>query len=112
MDEAQHLADRLAVIASGEIVAEGTPDSLGGREDAETKISFTLVGISLESLPLTGATVAGNGRVTLRSKSPTKDIHRLTGWAIERGTELGDLAVTRPSLEDVYLALTGSSPEE
>ena len=111
MDEAQHLADRLAVIASGEIVAEGTPDSLGGREDAETKITFTLIGASLDSLPLAGATVAGNGRVTVRSKNPTEDVHRLTGWAIERGTELGDLAVTRPSLEDVYLALTGASPE-
>ena len=112
MDEAQHLADRLAVIASGEIVAEGTPDSLGGRKDAETKITFTLIGVSLDSLPLAGATVAGNGRVTVRSKNPTEDVHRLTGWAIERGTELGDLAVTRPSLEDVYLALTGSSSEE
>jgi ABC-2 type transport system ATP-binding protein len=112
MDEAQHLADRLAVIADGKIVAEGTPDSLGGREDAETKISFTLDGATIDSLPVGGATVAGNGRVTVRSKKPTEDVHLLTGWAIERGIDLGDLAVARPSLEDVYLSLTGSSTEE
>lgn len=112
MDEAQYLADRLAVIAEGKIVAEGTPDSLGGRADAETKISFTL-GIGLiESLPLDGVTVAGNGKITILSKSPTEDIHLLTGWAIDRDAELEDLAVSRPSLEDVYLALTGSSSQE
>jgi ABC-2 type transport system ATP-binding protein len=61
---------------------------------------------------LDGAAVAGNGRVTVLSANPTEDVHLLTGWAIERGIELGDLAVARPSLEDVYLALTGSSTEE
>jgi len=112
MDEAQHLADRLAVIANGKIVAEGTPESLGGRKAAETKISFTLGDSAIDSLPLQGATSAGNGRFTVRSKNPTDDVHLLTGWAIESGVELGDLSVTRPSLEDVYLELTGSSPEE
>ena len=112
MDEAQHLADRLAVIANGKIVAEGTPDSLGGRESADTKIAFTLGGSSIESLPLTGAMSTGNGRFTVRSGQPTEDVHVLTGWAIERGIDLGDLTITRPSLEDVYLELTGSSSEE
>lgn len=112
MDEAQHLADRLAVIANGNIVAEGTPESLGGREGAETKISFTADHAAIGSLPLPGATSAGNGRFTVRSTEPTRDVHVLTGWAIERDIELGDLSVTRPSLEDVYLDLTGSSPDE
>ena len=112
MDEAQHLADRLAVIANGKIVAEGTPDSLGGRESADTKIAFTLSGIPIESLPLPGALSTGNGRFTVRSGRPTEDVHVLTGWAIERGVELGDLTITRPSLEDVYLELTRSTREE
>jgi ABC-2 type transport system ATP-binding protein len=102
----------LAIIADGKIVAEGTPDSLGDRETAETKITFTLEGASVDSLPLAGVTVAGNGKITVLSQRPTEDVHALAGWAIERGIELGDLSVARPSLEDVYLALTGSSSQD
>lgn len=112
MDEAQRLADRLAIIVGGKIVAEGTPDSLGGRQDAETKITFTLTAVSPDSLPLPQVTVTGSGRVTVLSKRPTEDVHALTGWAIALGIELGDLTVTRPSLEDMYLALTRSAPQE
>lgn len=112
MDEAQRLADRLAIIVGGKIVAEGTPDSLGGRQDAETKITFTLTAVSPDSLPLPQVAVTGSGRVTVLSKRPTEDVHALTGWAIARGIELGDLTVTRPSLEDMYLALTRSAPQE
>lgn len=112
MDEAQRLADRLAIIVGGKIVAEGTPDSLGGRQDAETKITFTLTAVSPDSLPLPQVAVTGSGRVTVLSKRPTEDVHALTGWAIALGIELGDLTVTRPSLEDMYLALTRSAPQE
>jgi len=102
MDEAQNLSDRVAVISDGVIVAEGTPETLGGRELSATRITFRApIGTSFPF----DATVDGDV-VTIEAQDPTTDVHRLTGWAIENGVELEDLTVTRPSLEDVYLALT------
>ncbi len=106
MDEAQVLADRVAVMANGAIVAEGTPESLGGRETSATVITFQSTGSSLDGLPVDGAVVAENGRVTVTSEAPTRTVHDITGWAIERGIELIDLTISRPSLEDVYIQLT------
>jgi ABC-2 type transport system ATP-binding protein len=106
LDEAQVLADRVAVMAKGAIVAEGTPESLGGRETSATVITFQSTGSSLEGLPVEGAVLAENGRVTVTSDSPTRTVHDITGWAIERGIELIDLTISRPSLEDVYIQLT------
>jgi len=110
MDEAQVLADRVAVIANGMIVAEGTPDSLGDRQTARTVIAFTLVD-DVGDLPIPDARMRADGRVEFRSADHTADLHRLTGWAIEQGIALDDLSVTRPSLEDVYLDLTGDGDE-
>ncbi len=107
MDEAQYLADRVAVIAKGRIVAEGTPDTLGGRETATTIITFKLHDGSIDGMPLDDVTVSENGRVTIRSANPTSDIYRITGWAMDHGVELTGLSVSRPTLEDVYLELTG-----
>ncbi len=107
MDEAQHLADRVAVIARGKIVAEGTPDTLGGRETATTIITFQLNAQSIDGMPSDDVSVSENGLVTVRSANPTRDLYRITGWAIDHGVELSGLSVSRPSLEDVYLELTG-----
>jgi ABC-2 type transport system ATP-binding protein len=112
MDEAQFLADRLAVISAGQIVAEGTPASLGGRSTAASAITFDTNGVSMEGFPLPNPSIAGNGRVTIRSTSPTKDVHTITGWAIGRGVELADLSIARPSLEDVYLDLVGEEASD
>ncbi len=112
MDEAQVLADRVAVIAKGRIVAEGTPESLGGRRDAASVISFHPDGATLDGLPGEGIVVGENGRVTLESTTPTRTVHAVTGWALERGIELSDLTVARPSLEDVYLQLTAEEDDE
>lgn len=106
MDEAQHLADRVAVIAKGEIVAEGPPSTLGDRHLAESVIRFRRPDGRLPP------TVAGQMRtagedVELRVAEPTKALHELTTWALERGIELEGLQVSRPTLEDVYLDLTG-----
>ena len=111
MDEAQNLADRVAIIAAGRIVAAGTPDSLGGRDEGEALVAFRLpVGTALADLPadLPGRPVAGEDRVQLRTTEPTRALHVLTGWALSRGEELDALTVTRPSLEDVYLQLTSA----
>lgn len=111
MDEAQYLADRVAVIARGVIVAEGTPESLGGRATAATIITFQSDGADLTGLPADTVQVGENGRVTITTPTPTAAIHRLSGWALDRGIELSDLSVTRPSLEDVYLELTGEATD-
>jgi ABC-2 type transport system ATP-binding protein len=109
MDEAQALADRVAVIADGRIVGEGTPDELGGRGQAATEISFGLPdGVAATELPagLAAQPAAANGHLLLRTAEPTAVLNELTGWALERGVELRRLEVRRPSLEDVYLELT------
>ena len=113
MDEAQALADRVAVIADGRIVGAGTPDELGGRGEAATEISFALPSGMEAELPaaVAGAIGAGNGRMLLRTAEPTTVLNDLTGWALERGIELAALEVRRPSLEDVYLELTGDGGE-
>ena len=105
MDEAQNLADRVAVIDRGKIVAEGTPDTLGGRETARTFIRFEVGNLPIDALPLTVSRVIG-GTVEVESDDPTYDLHALTGWAVKGGHTLDGLTVTRPSLEDIYLDLT------
>ncbi|MGH2775215.1 MAG: ABC transporter ATP-binding protein [Actinomycetota bacterium] len=112
MDEAQMLADRVAVIAKGEIVAEGPPDALGGRDVAGTKISFVLPTGSPSPPPQ----IAGNFQVLGNSwRSETEAalpiLHELTGWAVNNHVELRSLQVSQPTLEDVYLALTGDASE-
>jgi len=106
MDEAQRLANRVAVMSDGVIVAEGD------RENAKSVIAFAAVGSRLDSLDLSEITVSENGRVEIRSDQPTRDLHIITGWAISEGVELNDLSVSRPSLEDVYLELTGKPDDE
>jgi ABC-2 type transport system ATP-binding protein len=111
MDEAQYLADRVAVITDGRIVAEGPPSSLGGRDTAATMIRFAAPGgAELPPNFRDGATLT-NGVVQLRTSDPTRVLHELTGWAIERGIALEGLEVSRPTLEDVYLELTRGQPD-
>ena len=117
MDEAQALADRVAIIAGGEIVALGTPETLAGRDVAPTEIRFRLpASTTTGELPAAvAATVDGSangvaaGQVVLRTGEPVAVLNELTGWALSRGVELVGLEVTRPSLEDVYLEVTGST---
>ncbi|HEY2074580.1 MAG TPA: ABC transporter ATP-binding protein, partial [Gaiellaceae bacterium] len=105
MDEAENLADRIAIIAGGAIVAEGTPNTLGGRERMAARISFTL---PPDVEPPIAATRL-NGRVVIESAQPLADVKAIADWALSRGLDLPDLDVRRPSLEDVYLSLTGST---
>ena len=113
MDEAEHLADRVAVIARGQIVAEGTPATLAGREHAPAEIRFSLPpGATVDQLPEpVRAAVADvdSGRVLAHASSPLAVLGPLIRWAETTGTDLPDLAVRRPSLEDIYLALTDSN---
>jgi ABC-2 type transport system ATP-binding protein len=95
MDEAQRLADRVAVIVRGEVVARGTPEDLGDRESQPTKISYRIDGAD----------------VAIETADPVKALHDLTGSALEQGLDLQGLEATRPTLEDVYLSLTGEERE-
>ncbi|MET0133598.1 MAG: ABC transporter ATP-binding protein [Kibdelosporangium sp.] len=87
LDEAEALADRVAVIAGGRIVAEGAPADLGGRATAQATVRW----------------VDQRGEQVVRTTTPTKLIGELSAG----GGELAGLAVSRPSLEDVYLGLVG-----
>ena len=91
LDEAQALADRVAIVKAGEIVAEGTPDQIGGSETRMTKVSW----------------IDPDGTHNTRELAqPTQLLNQLTSRAIAEGREVQGLSVTRPSLEDVYLELT------
>ncbi|MDQ6648850.1 MAG: ABC transporter ATP-binding protein [Actinomycetota bacterium] len=109
MDEAQELADRVAIIAAGRIVAEGTPDDLDGRDTAAARVRFRLpAGVAIGDLPVSARPLGEVVEVAVPAGEQMRVLHLLTGWALERGVSLDSLSVVRPSLEDVYLRLTGS----
>ncbi len=111
MDEAQALADRVIVIAEGKIVAEGPPESIGGRADAAAEIRFLLpADITVEQLPVNAEDV-GDGAVLVTTPTPTEALRILTSWVADHGGELAQLTVTRPSLDDIYVALTSNADE-
>jgi ABC-2 type transport system ATP-binding protein len=109
MDEAQALADTVVVLAAGRIVASGPPDTIGGRDHGVSTVRFLLpADVTVADLPLPGGIdpeVRG-GVVEFTVAEPTPVLHHLTRWALDRGEGLVGLSVVRPSLEDVYLALT------
>jgi ABC-2 type transport system ATP-binding protein len=113
MEEAQALADRVAIIARGELAAQGSPSELSGRQGSASRIAFRLPdGVSIDQLPervlaeIDGAGGAAGGAVRLRTEDPVPLLNEITAWALERGLPLAGLEVRRPSLEDVYLELT------
>jgi len=110
MEEAEHLADRIAVIAKGEIVAEGSAAGLGERAKKASTIRFTLPpSMSASELPpmIVSAMIANtDGHVEVRASSPLSLVGTLAAWASEQRVDLPDLEVTRPTLEDIYLELT------
>ncbi len=93
MEEAQRLADRVTIIARGEVVARGTPENLGERERAATKISYRVDG----------------REVIVETTTPVQALNELTAAALAKGEDLEGLEVRRPSLEDVYLELTAAA---
>jgi ABC-2 type transport system ATP-binding protein len=92
LDEAQALADRVAIVVDGQIVAEGPPGELGSGASTY-RVSWR---------------DADGNRRERATHDPTPLLHELTGAALQRGEPVQELSVTRPSLEDVYLELTGA----
>jgi ABC-2 type transport system ATP-binding protein len=109
MDEAQLLANRVAVIARGEIVAEGTPQTIGDRHARATQVSFSLPDGA--DLPDAFDARRVDGRYELETDNPTRRLRDLTEWALSANLELVGLEVRQPSLEDVYLQLTEEPAE-
>jgi ABC-2 type transport system ATP-binding protein len=89
LDEAQELADRVAIVQDGRIVAEGPPDRLGPGS-SRYRVSYLSEG----------------RRVEHQTDDPTELLHRLTRDALARGERLEGLEVARPTLEEIYLELT------
>ncbi len=114
MDEAEHLADRVAVVAHGRLVAIGTPEELAAAGEAPSIVSFRLPsGVEARDLPiLDGALVHEGLDWQLPTAHPTHSLSVLTTWAVHHGVEMPSLAVNRPSLEDTYLALVGRPDAE
>ncbi|HET7455659.1 MAG TPA: ABC transporter ATP-binding protein [Solirubrobacterales bacterium] len=109
MDEAQHLADRVAILRSGRIVAQGSTEEIAGAIGRSTVIAFELDGdLTIEEVRSTlGADVARVGdQVEAQSTDPQRDLYRLLTLAQRRDAELRGLEVRRPNLEDVFLELT------
>jgi ABC-2 type transport system ATP-binding protein len=94
LDEAEQLADRLAVLREGVIIREGTPEELTGGS-SETEIRYRKDG----------------HEVVIHTSDPTKVLHQLTAESLAAGRELEGLSVRRPTLEDVYLSLTAEHQE-
>ena len=93
-DEAQELADRVAIIKGGRILAEGSPSELGVGVGSRYRVAYA----------------NGDGDATIiETDDPTRLLHDLTGAALARGEQLRALSVTRPSLEDIYLELTADA---
>jgi ABC-2 type transport system ATP-binding protein len=95
MDEAQRLADRVAIVAAGEVAARGTPEDLGKRRTGASTVSYRLDG----------------EHVSVETADPVRELNELTGRALAQGLELEDLEVRRPTLEDVYLELTETTEQ-
>jgi ABC-2 type transport system ATP-binding protein len=115
MDEAQYLADRVAVMRTGQIIAIGKPDELGGRDVRPAEMRFSLpVGRSLGDVPHVPAqarTMEGD-RVLVLTREPVRAAQLITTWAIENKLELEHFSVSQPTLEDIYLELTRSEDQD
>jgi ABC-2 type transport system ATP-binding protein len=106
MDEVEALADRVAVLADKNIVASGTPNSIGGRDSGAVTIRFMLPeGVGQADVPAPVRSV-NDGLVEIHTEDELQVLHTLTGWALERNLTLAGLAVVRVTLEDIYLQLT------
>jgi ABC-2 type transport system ATP-binding protein len=107
MDEVEALSNRVAVMNEGRIVAEGTPQSLGGRDRGEVRIRFRLPeGVGQGELPVPAQPGSG-GIYELRTDHEVEALAALTTWALRENVTLTGLSVERLTLEDVYLRLTG-----
>jgi ABC-2 type transport system ATP-binding protein len=110
MDEAEHLADRIVVIADGEIAARGTAAQLADQVGAMPSIRWRPVPGADGPPTALGVVRGSDGTLSITTEDVVPALNALTSWALDHEVDLADLTVARPTLEDVYLALTGGSP--
>ncbi|MEO9180915.1 MAG: ABC transporter ATP-binding protein [Acidimicrobiales bacterium] len=111
MDEVDALAQHVAILSHGRIVATGTPASLGGRDRGSATIRFSLPDpMLLSDLPIAPTTTKGSD-VVIVTDDEVAVLARLTNWAVEGHVSIEGLTVTRLTLEDIYLELTRESQE-
>jgi ABC-2 type transport system ATP-binding protein len=107
MEEAERLADRIAVLVEGRVAAVGTPETIGRRDRAGPQVRFPLSPATVDLPPELASRVQVQGTTaTLPSTDLARDLNLLTGWALDRGVPLDGLEIARSSLEDVYIQLT------
>ena len=111
MEEAEYLADRVGIMVEGHIVVEGSPQEIAGAGGA-TIIRIRLpdgAEVPPESLGAHPANV--QGVFEIQTPAPTIVLHKLTTWAVTNGVEFEEIAVTRPSLEDIFIEVTSSNEQ-
>ena len=103
MDEAEYLADRVALIIDGRIVITGSPRQLTDLDNV-TLIEFQIENqdISLSD-HITEVQKNPDGMFSIDTQTPEKTLYELTKWALDTDVRLGNLKVSRPTLEDIYL---------
>ena len=108
MEEAEYLADRVAILVEGKIVAQGAPGDLA-LQDRATTVRFRLP-VGAPALPDAFGAALSEGRAyTLSTDAPTRALHDLTSWAIFNEVDLEELSVSHPTLEDLFIELVGES---
>jgi ABC-2 type transport system ATP-binding protein len=116
LDEAEALADRVAIIAGGRIVADGTPETLGGRDRAPSVVTFRVAPDLWPTLPTPLLEAAQpldtRGLARIHADDPLALLGALDRWAVATSNRVDGLSVTRPTLEDVYLELTGERGDQ
>lgn len=107
MDEAEHLSDRIVVIAGGQIAAEGTAADLATQVKLQTRISWDPAEVPLDALPagLRPSDTSGE-LLSIETDDVATAVHALTTWAVDNGVSFDSLSVVRPNLEDTFLRLT------
>ena len=109
MDEAQHLADRVAILRAGRIVAQGGIEEIATQIGRATRIGFVLdgtLGTDEVTAAVSGSVAIAGDELEIQTSQPQRDLYRLLSLAEDRGVELPGLEVRRPNLEDVFLELT------
>jgi len=109
MEEAEYLADRVAIMVNGTIVAEGTTKELAGQA-SETAIKLRLAANN-EQLPqhLVSKSTSIGDSITIHTDTPTQTLYEITNWSINTDNHLEEITVSRPSLEEIYLKLVDQS---
>jgi ABC-type multidrug transport system ATPase subunit len=114
IEEAERLADRVAVLRSGRLIAWGRPSELQARCGLPSRLSFRLpAGFTADRLPAMSGTLAvQDGEILVRTHQALADTRLLTDWATANHLDLPALTLTPPGLEDAYLSLTGEPSDD